>query len=177
MKEVRAFGVENISEVRSIVDVSNVKRKFSLEVQSQWGKISKRPRGTVHLLIGSEYAGYHPMQYETQGNLVVCRSMFGQDWMLMGHDPGIQGEECSWGEEVAALRLNRITVVIQSNHRISVNTNPVKVTFNQDRDFYTMENLGIEPPKRCTKCKGCRDCGWRAQSISRQEALELATLS
>ena len=51
MKEVRAFGVENISEVRSIVDVSNVKRKFSLEVQSQWGKISKRPRGTVHLLV------------------------------------------------------------------------------------------------------------------------------
>ena len=170
---IRAFGVENISEVRSIVDVTNVKEKFSVEVQSQWGKISKRPRGTVHLLLGSEYAGYHPMQYEAQGNLVVCRSMFGQGWMLMGHDQGIHAEECCWGAEVAALRSNRITVVSQSNHRISVNTNPIKVTFNQDVDFYTMENLGVEPPKRCTKCKGCRDCGWRAQNISRQEALEL----
>ena len=54
-----------------------VKEKFSNEVQTQWGKLSKRPVGKIHLLVGQEHAGIHPVQYETHNNLVVCRSMFG----------------------------------------------------------------------------------------------------
>ena len=64
-------------------------------------------------------------------------------------------------------------MVNQANHRISVSTNPVKLTFTQDRDFYTLENLGIEPARRCPGCKECKECSWRGQSISRQEAFEL----
>ena len=36
---IRAFGVECISNVQNIVDLSVVKNVFSDEVQSQWGKI------------------------------------------------------------------------------------------------------------------------------------------
>ena len=61
---IRAFGVEKISEVVSGQDLSVIKDRFSDEVQSQWGKISKRPFGRVQLLIGEEYAGFHPVQYE-----------------------------------------------------------------------------------------------------------------
>ena len=170
---IKAFGVEHISDVRSVVEISSVKEQFSPEVQTQWGKISRRPQGTVHLLVGDEYAGYHPVQYEARDNLVICRTMFGQGWMITGSDPGLRAEECSWGEEVAALRVGRITVVNQSNHRISVSTHPVRLTFTQDRDFYTLENLGIEPAKKCPSCKGCKECSWRGQNISRQEAFEL----
>jgi hypothetical protein len=116
---IKAFGVESISEVHSIVEVAGVKQKFSQEVQTQWGKVSKRPKGSVHLLVGQEYAGYHPVQYEAKENLVVCRSMFGQGWVLTGYDSDIVAEECTWGEEVAAMRVGRVTVVNQSNHRIS----------------------------------------------------------
>ena len=73
---IRAFGVEKISEVMSLLNLSRVKDKFSSEVQTQWGKISKRSEGPVHLLVGDEYAGYHPAQFDTRDNLVVCRSMF-----------------------------------------------------------------------------------------------------
>ena len=170
---IKAFGVERISDVKSVVEISAIKEMFSQEVQTQWGKISRRPQGTVHLLVGDECAGYHPVQYEARNNLVVCRTMFGQGWMITGSDPGLQAEEHSWGEEVAALRVGRITVVNQANHRISVSTNPVKLTFTQDRDFYTLENLGIEPARRCPGCKECKECSWRGQSISRQEAFEL----
>ena len=168
---IKAFGVENVSEVRSVVNLSAVKPIFSDEVQSQWGKISKRPKGTVHLLVGQEYAGYHPVQFEARDNLVVCRSMFGQGWILTGSDDGLVAEECCWGEEVAALRVGRVTVVNQSNHRISVSQ--VKLTFTQERDFYTLDSLGIEPAKRCPGCKGCKECSWRGQKLSRQEAFEL----
>ena len=74
---IKAFGVENISEVRNVLNLTTMKTKFSVEVQSQWGKISQRPKGPVHLLVGQEYAGYHPVQYEASHNLLVCRSMFG----------------------------------------------------------------------------------------------------
>ena len=154
-------------EFRNVVSLSAVKAKFSDKVQSQWGKLSKRPQGTVHLLIGEEYAGYHPVQFETQDNLVVCRSMFGQGWILTGSDAELKAEECCWSEEVAALRVGRVSVLDHNNFRISVNQ--VKLTFTQDRDFYTMENLGVEPARRCAGCKGCKECSWRGQELSRKE--------
>ena len=138
---------------------------------SQWGKISTRPHGLVHLLVGQEYAGYHPVKYEALGNLVVCRTMFGQGWLLTGSGDGLQAEDCTWGEEVAALRVGRITVVTQSNHRIAVNT--VRLTYTQERDYYTLDDLGIVPPRRCPNCKGCTECSWRGQKLSKQEAFEL----
>ena len=93
--------------------------------------------------------------------------------MITGCDTELQAEECAWGEEVAAMRVGRITVVNQSNHRISVNTHPVRLTYTQDRDYYTLDTLGIEPARRCPGCKGCKECSWRGQSLSRQEAFEL----
>ena len=168
---IKAFGVDNISEVKNVVSLAAVKARFSDKVQAQWGKLAKRPQGTVHLLIGEEYAGYHPVQFETQDNLVVCRSMFGQGWILTGSDIGLEAEECCWGEDVAALKVGRVTVLDQNNFRISVSQ--VKLTFTQDRDFYTMENLGVEPARRCAGCKGCKECSWRGQELSRKEAFEL----
>ena len=168
---VKAFGVENVLEVRSIVQLAGVKNKFSDEVQTQWGKLSKRPTGTVHLLVGQEHAGLHPAQYETHNNLVVCRSMFGSGWVLIGYDENLQAEECSWGEEVAAMSAGRVIVVDQSNNRITVNQ--VKLTYTQERDFFTLDDLGIEPARRCPGCRGCKECSWRGQKLSRQEAFEL----
>ena len=168
---IKAFGVENISEVRSVVQLSGVKEKFSGDVQSQWSKVSRRPKGQVHVLIGQEHAGYHPVPFEALENLVICRSMFGQGWLITGTDPELHGEVCHWGEEVSAMRVGRVTVINQSNHRIGISH--ARLTYTQDRDFYTMEGLGIEPPRRCPGCRGCKECSWRGQQLSRQEAFEL----
>ena len=68
---------------------------------------------------------------------------------------------------------NRVTLRtdrLAYNNRVTVSQ--VKVTFTQDRDYYTSENLGIEPARRCPGCKGCKECSWRGQQISRQEAFE-----
>ena len=182
---VKAFGVEHISEVKSVVDVSGVKHLFSEEVKEQWSKVSKRPAGKVDLLVGQEHAGYHPVQVEAQQNLVVCRTMFGQGWILTGTDERVHTEECSWGPEVAAIRAGRVAVSIHSANRIGVSIskdrlsindiviyNQAKLTFTQDREYYTTENLGIEPARRCPGCRGCKECSWRGQQLSRKEAFE-----
>ena len=168
---IKAFGVENISEVQSLLVLSEVKEKFTHEVQTQWGKISKRPFGKINLLVGQEYAGLHPVHYEARDNLVVCRSMFGNGWLITGHDEDLQPEKCTWGEEVAAMRLARITVLDHANNRITVSN--VKLTYTQERDYFTLDELGIEPARRCPRCKGCRDCSWRGQQLSQKEASEL----
>ena len=182
---VKTFGVEHISEVKSVVDISGVKHLFSEEVKEQWSKVSKRPAGKVDLLVGQEHAGYHPVQVEAQQNLVVCRTMFGQGWILTGTDERVHTEECSWGPEVAAIRAGRVAVSIHSANRIGVSIskdrlsindiviyNQAKLTFTQDREYYTTENLGIEPARRCPGCRGCKECSWRGQQLSRKEAFE-----
>ena len=184
---IRAFGVEKISEVRGIRMLAEAKSKFSDEVQSQWSKVTKRPSGKVHLLVGQEYAGFHPVPYEANNNLVVCRSMFGQGWLLTGTDDDVQAEECVWGEEVSAMRVGRVTVVDQCVNRISVSQPPlpvfksvasdqVKLTYSQEREILSLDDLGVEPPRRCQSCRGCKDCIWRGQELSRQEAFELEYL-
>ena len=72
---------------------------------------------------------------------------------------------------MAAIKAGRVTVVNHSNNRISFNE--VKLSFTQERDFHTLDDLGIEPVKRCPSCKGCKECSWRGQKLSRQEAWEL----
>jgi hypothetical protein len=184
---IRAFGVEKISEVIGIKMLAEAKSKFSDEIQSQWSKVTKRPIGRVHLLVGQEYAGFHPIPFEANNNLVVCRSMFGQGWLLTGTDDGLQAEECIWGEEVAAMRVGRVTVVGQCVNRVSVSQAPlpvfksiasdqVKLTYTQEREILSLDDLGVEPPRRCQNCKGCKECSWRGQKLSRQEAFELEYL-
>ena len=119
--------------------------------------------------MGEEYAGYHPVQFETRGNLVVYCSMFGQGWLISGCDEELQAEECTWGEEVSMIRMGRVTVR-QSTNRITIEKHPIKLTFTQDRDFYTLENLGIEPPRRCDGCKNCKECSWRSEKLSQRKS-------
>ena len=75
---------------------------------------------------------------ETRDILVVCRSMFGYGWMITGCDPDLEAEVCSWGEEVAAIRMGRITVITHANHRISVSPHPVRLTFSKVRSLVSI---------------------------------------
>ena len=83
------------------------------------------------------------------------------------------------------MRAGRVSVSIHTANRIGVSIcrdklsyndkvtfNQAKLTFTQDREYYTTENLGIEPARRCPGCHGCKECSWRGQQLSGQEAFE-----
>ena len=38
-------------------------------------------------------------------------------------------------------------------------------------EFFEAEELGVAPLRACKRCKGCRDCSFRNQSISREKQL------
>ena len=40
-------------------------------------------------------------------------------------------------------------------------------------EFLAAEALGCEPPRRCIRCKGCKDCEFTGAKMSAKEAIEL----
>ena len=68
---ITAFEVDSISEDVLEVDLSEAKHHFSADVQSQWCSIQDRPTGNLDLLIGANFLGLHPVDYELRGNLRI----------------------------------------------------------------------------------------------------------
>lgn len=79
-----------------------------------------RPPGTVDVLIGYEYASYHPQNEQSSGHLVLLRSRFGR--CIGGTHPTIREQSTS-----------------HQRHQIKVNTAIARI-----EDFYNIENLGID---------------------------------
>ena len=89
-----------------------------------------RPTGPVGLLIGYEYAGFHPQVERRNGHLLLLRNQFGK--FLGGKHPGIRETHPK----------NELTNV-QVHHVAAVNV----------EDFYNIEGLGIAYSPRGGNCK------------------------
>ena len=56
---------------------------------------------------------------------------------------------------------------------MAVIANPVKYSFAQDWDHYTLTSLGVEPAQGYPSCKGCKECRGHGQKLTSKEAFEL----
>ena len=164
---VRAFGVEKISGVVTSVDVSGVRELFSKSVQSKWSWLADRPEGEIELLIGSEMAGLHPDTLEKVGDLKVMKSQFGHGLLLTGRHPSISVEGVYWPENVSAIRQGRYKL-----KEAGYVVNRQGVTISQPRDFFVGEEMGVYCPKRCSKCKTCKECPFSNRMLSDEEQFE-----
>ena len=45
-----------------------------------------------------------------------------------------------------------------------------------DQAFPFLDEIGLEPPARCSGCRNCQECSVRAQRFSAVEAAELAVI-
>ena len=134
--------------------------KFTHLFPSTLAQEIARPGGKIELLIGMEYASIHPKPVGASEGLVLYESMFGTGKILGGMHHGIQDKDevCSIAQKCAHSQL--------VNVRISRKLNP-------GIDFFTAEDFGVKIPPRCNKCKGCRECRFETQQISRIEQQEL----
>ena len=200
-KFVRALGMERISENIPCLDLNGIKHYFSEEVQKEWMAISQRPTGQIELLVGSEVAGIHPVPHETAGDLVVMKSIFGDGWTMYGHHPDLNCCRIEFSSEVSTIRLGGIKLspcgavnftrtisYTQSRsfshlefrdcNSFSKNEEPsalqpvAKVSAKPNLGPEYTEDLGVEPPRRCSKCKGCKECSWMGLMRSERENQE-----
>ena len=138
------FGIDRITSDTQKVDIDGVVRFFN--------NVSKeeilRPVGPVDVLIGYEYAAYHPQKEQTSDHLLLLKNRFGR--CIGGMHPSMKE-----------------TSVHCNIKCVKVNTAIVKV-----EDFYNIENLGIECKPRCGGCK-CGHCALGSKNYTIKEERKL----
>ena len=162
---ITAYEVENISENILEVDVAGVKHLFSSSVQDQWDSVQGRPTGPLDLLVGANVLGLHPYDHESCENMRIKKSIFGAGLILTGSHPAISSQKIIWSEDVNHIRLSSFPAADVSVNRISIKIQPFY-------DYFELDNMGVEPPRRCGNCRNCKQCAFRSQMLSLQEQYE-----
>ncbi|XP_068712364.1 myosin-2 heavy chain-like [Montipora foliosa] len=140
---IDAYGIDKITSDIESVSTENLANLFK--------GVSKddiaRPAGPVDVLIGYEYAAYHPQRTQNVGHLLLLENRFGL--CIGGTHPSIK-------DEIKKHDLSYARV----QHVIKV------------EDFYKIENLGVECVPRCGSCK-CGHCAVGSKNYSSKEEKEL----
>ena len=146
--EIKAYAIEKISTpVRKLL-IPSVGRLFP---GFKSGEID-RPHGEIDLLIGMEYAGFHPQPVQWAGHLVLMENQFGK--CISGSHPTITDESCSLIQ----------TVTIHHAKGIEIS------------DFYDIESLGTNCQPRCGGCK-CGKCSLGSNACTIKEDQEMKMIN
>ena len=140
--DIVVYGIERISGAIDPVDMSEIKELSAFHV--------KRPAGEVDVLIGYEYAGYHPTVEDSVGHLLVLENRFGR--CIGGAHPKLKDltrKVCPQGQ-VLHIRAGEITL----------------------QDFFSVESLGVECSPRCGGCR-CGRCPPGGKDYTLKEEREL----
>ena len=148
--EIRAFGIDQITDNCRTVDLSGVRKVF-LGAPSE---VFDRPQEHIDVLIGSMYRNIQPYRGEdefTRGRLRLVRSYFGCGYILTGTHPSISVSEntitayartllnCSLVEREDALEPVRVPSLSFNRAVMSL-----KIP-----EFFESEDLGVAPARSC----------------------------
>ena len=141
---LQVYGIDKVSTHLKPIDLSDVIKLFKnvseLELQ--------RPEGEVDVLVGFEYAGYHPVREQSVNNLLVLRNQFG---VCMGGSHKLLQEKT---------RKVVQTVIIHHLRQVTV------------EDFFETESLGVSCTPKCGGCR-CGNCHLGSKDYSLKEEREL----
>ena len=145
------------------MNLDNLKGVFSPATQLIWNKVDTRPTGEVELLVGQNYAGLHPNEHESNGNIKVMKSKFGTGYVLSGCHSSVSSARVKWDTTVSSIRTTNMMAGV---------VNYTKLTYKSVRDYLESNDLSVLPPRRCNNCMNCTDCGFRGHQMSLQEQYE-----
>ena len=148
--EIKAISLDNISSPIGRINRREVCKIFGIAD----AELTRPIDGEIDILIGLEYAAYHPDRVRAQGHLVLYENRFGKT--VGGSQAGIREET-----------------------QISKNCSQVKTATvmhlgNQFNNFFQLEGLGVSCSPRCGSC-ACGTChpGGKAMSLKDERELEL----
>ena len=146
---IQVIGIEKISSAIGAVDNKRLCLVFGLDEQQVC-----RPRsGEIDVLIGLQYAAYHPVPVQTCGHLILYSNRFGKT--IGGSHPEIC-ERTSIADYCAEVR-----------HAVAMHAQSIDT-------FFEVESLGVNCSPRCGAC-ACGKChpGGKAMSLKDEAELEL----
>ena len=123
---IKVLGIEKISTDINEINFQVISKLFKTKLNLARHRSGKE----IDVLIGMQYAGYHPVRLEANGHLLLLQNQFGQ--VVPGSHPQLI--------EKTQKLVKHVTIL----HSVA-----------QLQDFFDVESIGI----RCNpKCGGCR-CG------------------
>ena len=125
---IEVFGLDAISSGIAEIHMDKVAHLFKCKVS----EINRPSQGQVDILIGYQYAAFHPARLEAIEHLLLLQNQF--EIIIAGSH----------------------SAVIENTQKL-VNHAVVHYTQNQLETFYELENLSITSSPRCGSCK-CGEC-------------------
>jgi hypothetical protein len=142
---IKAYGIGRITSDIQAVNLDGVVHLF----KGISAEEVARPTGPVDLLIGYEYAGFHPQLERRNGHLLLLKKQFGK--CIGGKHPSIK--ETHPTSELTSARANHV--------------NAINV-----EDIYNIEGLGVACSPCCGGCK-CGKCPKGSNDYTLKEEREL----
>ena len=146
--QIDVYGIDKITSDIQTINLDGVHRLFRNVTKRE----ITRPTGEVDVLIGFEYAGFHPQKEQSSEHLLLLKNRFGR--CLGGTHPQIK-------ERNERRELNSVQVLHSTSSTVE--------------DFYNIKNLGIECIPRCGGCK-CGKCSLGSKNYTIKEEKELALI-
>ena len=145
MHHFKAFGISRISTAIESNDITEVSKLFSVTA-----KDIERPTGEIDMLIGFEYAGFHPVKKEAIDHLLLMENQFGL---------------CLGGSHHLLREKTKLTVQDVEVSHVAVNI----------EKFFENESLGVSCEPKCGSCR-CGECPIGGKQYTLQQERELAMI-
>ena len=143
---VMLYGIDKISTDLESIDLSKITHLFKGVPMREL----QRPQGEIDVLIGFEYAGFHPLRKKSNGHLLLMENRFGK--CIGGSHPLIR--------EKTQKVVKHVVVHHAKNAEI--------------QNFFEIESLGIQCTPKCGNCR-CGKCpiGGKSYTIKEEKELQL----
>ena len=144
IRTIVAYGIEIITNDISSINVYEVNKLF----HGSNIPVVQRPSGTVDLLVGFDYAAWHPIKEQAVEHLLILSNIFGK--CIGGCHPYVS--ECT-GKKVIDVSVSHVSL----------------------SEFFTIESLGVECNPKCGSCR-CGKCAIGGKNYTLKEERELALI-
>ena len=147
--QIEAYGLDRISSHIDQVDI----RQAAKLLRVKPSEINRPSSGEIDLLIGLQYAAFHPVRRKVSGHLILMSSEFGGN-VIAGSHPNVKYTP---GEITQACLQSRNAIVMHAVRRVE--------------SFFEIEGLGVMCEPRCGGCK-CGTCQLGGKNMSLKEEAE-----
>ena len=140
---IEVLGIERISTEIERIEISKVLNQFKTEEAM---KVRRPECGDIDLLVGFQYAAYHPVKREELEHLLLMQNRFG--FIIAGSHPDLKE---------TTIKVVKHAVVL---HAVATM-----------EDFHSIESLGVTCSPKCGGCR-CGKCQAGGQNMTLQEERE-----
>ena len=141
----QAYGIPQISSGIEAIQVDELAKELDVNTDDL-----ARPTGEIEMLIGYEYAGFHPERIKSKEHLLLLQNKFGK---------------CLGGAHRTVKEKTKM--VVQS---VQISHASVSI-----EEFFSNESLGVSCTPKCGSCR-CGECPVGSKQYTLQQERELALI-